>query len=147
MGAPTPNHRTAGEAPAVSFQMQLVEMRSYESERAQYQHDLCQTHRGAHRKNVQRGGRQDSWSDASTSQGIQERGTEPILLLSLQEGPSPPTPGSQASGFRAVPESISRFTPPGLWHFVMTALGNRHTDFKRGSSSEQLPLGMCYGRL
>ena len=132
VGTPTPNHWMAGEAPVVSFLMQLVEMRSYESEWAQYQHDLCQTHRGAHRKNVQKGGRQDSWSDASTSQGIQKWGMEPILLLSLQEGPSLPTPGSQTSDFGAVQESISCFTPPSLWHFVMIALGNQHTGFKWG---------------
>ena len=33
---------------------------------------------------------------------------------------------------RAVQESISCFTPPSLWHFVMIALGNQHTGFKRG---------------
>ena len=100
MGTPTPNHWTATEVLIVLLLMQLVKMRSYESERARYQYDPCQTHSKVDRKNIQRGGCRDG-SDVSTSQGIQGRGMEPTLLLSLQKGPSLPTPGSQTSDFRS----------------------------------------------
>lgn len=145
MGTPTPNHWTARGVLIVSFLMQLVKMRSYESEWAQCQYDACQTHREAHRKNIQRGGCRDG-SDVSTSQGIQGRGMEPILLLSLQKGPSLPTPGSQTSDFRSCTRVSFLFYSTQFVPLCYDCARKSTQALNEASSSEQVHSGMCCAR-